>query len=169
MSKTQSETSEKSSISTISEDDRQLLIDLRVNQGKTIQQIADDTGIPRSNVGKILKGVEPAEKPAVDGQRKPPLMAVMIRQEDAAKLYALAIDEGFNSTEDFLEQAMLPWYRVKREFEWKLKVKLEPKKFQMYIESAMNDQARLQQLQEDWAKQLKEKTSILSLPEAAKS
>jgi len=151
----------------------QVLTDLRVNKGKTMRQIADDTGVPLSKVGRLLKGIEPAErlgeqKEQKEQPRQPQYMPIMIRKEDAAKLYALAIDEGYDGVEDFLEKSMLPWYRVKRDFEWKLKIKIEPKQFQLYIQSCMTDSLELQQLKDQWTKQLAKKpestTPIIAVP-----
>ena len=134
-----------------------------------MRQIAEETGMALSKVGTLLKGIEPAKTESAstikeEPPRRPQLMAVMIRQEDAAKIYALAIDEGFNSVEEFLERMMLPWYRVKRDFEWKLKTKIEPKKFQLYIENCMADSLELQQLKEQWTKQLQSKQPGTPMP-----
>jgi hypothetical protein len=132
-------------------------MDLRVNKRKSMREIAEDTGLNLRKVGTLLKGVEPGPDPSGDSKepqqpRQPQYMSITIRQEDAAKLYALAIDEGFNGVEEFLENSMLPWYRVKRDFEWKLNTKIVPKQFQLYIESCMADSLELQQLKEKFTK-----------------
>lgn len=163
MSKEQRTEQAEHSVSGVPDDEEELLqvlTDLRVNKKMNMRQIAHETGLALSKVGKMLKGVgveTESDEKTIDKeppQRKPQYMTIMIRQEEAAKLYALAIDEGFNGVEDFLEKSMLPWYRVKRDFEWKLKTKIQPKQFQLYIETCMTDSLELQQLKEQWSKQL---------------
>lgn len=124
-----------------------LMTNLRL-EGKTMREIAKETGVSLGVVGKHLKGIEPGtnEKANNPELRGPQYVPVMISKEHSAKLYALAIDEGYQSVEEFLEKSMLPWYRVKRDFEWKLRMKVEPKTFQLYLEGAITDSIELSEL-----------------------
>lgn len=157
----------------INEETVKLLTDLRL-QGKTMRDIAKDTGISLGTVGKLLKGVEPGtnEKANKPEQRGPSYVPVMISKEHSAKLYALAIDEGYASVEEFLEKSMLPWYRVKRDFEWKLRIQIVPKQFQLYIEKAMADSLELTTLKERFqeaANQPKQQSGLAAIQGGARN
>ena len=146
----------------VPEDEGELLAfltDLRINKRMTMRQIVEETGVPLARVGRLLKGVEPApEAPPASKEkdqpsRQPQYIQMIIQKEEAAKLFAIAIDEGYSGVEEFLEKSMLPWYRVKRNFEWKLNMKLDPVKFQAFIEQCIADQAELNEIKLRFASQ----------------
>lgn len=157
---TTSEQEQKDVREQIDDETIKLLTDLRI-QGKTMRQISKDTGISLGTVGKLLKGVEAGtnEKANKPEPRGPSYVPVMISKEHSAKLFALAIDEGYASVEEFLEKSMLPWYRVKRDFEWKLRIQIVPKQFQLYIEKAMADSLQLQEIQRQMQEMANKKTT----------
>jgi len=121
---------------------------LRTEKRMTHRQIADELGIALGRVGEMLKGVAasgPMEEPSE--QKKPPqFIPMLISKEHVAKLYALAMDEGFDDVNEWLKLVLLPWYGVKRDFEWKLRIKIVPHEFAAYVETAMTDSIDLKQL-----------------------
>ena len=75
-------------------------------------------------------------------------MPMLISKEHVAKLYALAMDEGFEDVNEWIKANLLPWYSVKRDFEWKLRMKLNPAEFSAFIQTAMTDSIELKALKE---------------------
>jgi len=126
---------------------------LRTEKRMTLRQIADELGIALGTVAGFLKGV-PATGATqeVEPERKtPPFMPMLITRERVAKFYALALDEKFEDVNKWIDEVLLPWYAVKRDFEWKLRIKIVPSEFAAYIETAMADSVELKQMKEHLA------------------
>jgi len=123
---------------------------LRTEKRMTMRQIADELDIPLGKVGDLLKGVpkggveeqEPQKKVSVPSQ----MMPMLITKEYVAKLYAMAMDEGFDDVNAWIKDRLLPWYAVKRDLEWKLRLKIEPKTFTLAFETTMLDSIELKEL-----------------------
>jgi transcriptional regulator with XRE-family HTH domain len=128
---------------------RQTALKLRTENRKTIRDIAEELGIASGKVAGWLKGVPAtgAEEPIAE-KRQPQFMPMLISKEHVAKLYALAMDEGFEEVNDWIKTLLLPWYSVKRDFEWKLRMTVIPHEFAAFIETAMTDSIELKQLKE---------------------
>jgi len=136
----------------MSERDEQLregAIKLRMEQRKTVRQIAEELGISVGKASEYVKGIAASgaldEKPE---KRPPQLMPMLISREHVAKLYALALDEGYDDVNAWLKEKMLPWYGVKRDLEWKLKIPVDPKQFMLSFEAGLIDSLQLKQLKE---------------------
>jgi len=128
---------------------RDAALKLRVEQRKTVRQIAEELGISVGKASEYTKGIAAAgaldEKPE---KRPPQFLPMLVSKEHVAKLYALAMDEGYDDVNNWLKEKLLPWYAVKRDLEWKLKIKVEPKQFSLVFESLMLDGIELKQLKE---------------------
>lgn len=112
----------------------------------TIRQIADELGISLGQAGELLKGVKADGTIEAPVEKKPASLPMLITRENSAKLYALAIDEGFQDVNDWITHVLLPWHKVKRDFEWKLRLKIDPAEFAAFIETAMTDSIELKQM-----------------------
>jgi len=122
---------------------------LRTERRMTFRQIAEELGISLGKVADILKGV-PATgaETQVEEKRPPQLLPMLVSKEHVAKLYALAMDEGYEDVNNWIKAVLLPWHAVKRDFEWKLRMKLNPAEFSAFIQTAMTDSIELKQLKQ---------------------
>ena len=107
MSKEQAEQTSKRPVPDDDEAQRELCMKLRTENGMTMREIRDETGLSLSKIDRFIGGVPAsggqAEKPESPQNQQPQktsggpkYLPIMLRQEDAAKLYALAIDEGYS-------------------------------------------------------------------------
>lgn len=121
---------------------------LRTEKRMTHRQIADELGIALGRVGEMLKGVPASGGDEISEEKKASqqFMPMLVSKEHVAKLYALAMDEGFDDVNEWIKASLLPWYTVKRDFEWKLRVKLNAQEFSTYIQACMIDSIELREL-----------------------
>jgi len=134
------------------EEIKEAAIKLRTEKRRTIREIADELGISLGQAGEILKGVKASGSEEVVAEKKQPqFMPMLISKEHVAKLYALAMDEGYDDVNSWLKDKLLPWYAVKRDLEWKLKINVEPRQFSLVFESLMLDGIELKQLKDQIA------------------
>ena len=123
---------------------------LRTEKRMTHRQIADELGIALGRVGEILKGVlaSGVDESLLEKKSPPQFIPMLVSKEHVAKLYALAMDEGFDDVNEWIKANMLPWYSIKRDFEWKLRVKLNAQEFATYIQACMIDSIELRELKQ---------------------
>lgn len=120
---------------------------LRMEKGLTMREISRETGVSLGKVAEYLKGIPPARTEAPAPEKRPPqFMPMLISKEHVAKLYALAMDEGYDDVNNWLKEKLLPWYAVKRGLEWKLHSKIEPKEFETSFEIFLLDSMELKEL-----------------------
>jgi transcriptional regulator with XRE-family HTH domain len=127
---------------------------LRLDKGMSYRQIAHETGLSLGTIHEYLAGVpkplgkfDKAEGQSTEQQDQPVgAPSRLINPKNAAKLYALGLDEDFDDINKFIEQDLLPWHGVKRDFEWKLRMKLKANEFATYIEACMLDSMELKAL-----------------------
>lgn len=130
----------------IDDETKNLIVTLRVKDGKTMRQIATETGVSVGKVGEICRGV-PAAKEMDEGTRpRVEYVPVMVSKENSAKIYALALSEGYDSADKWLQERLLPWWTVLKDFEWKLRQTLVPSDFAVWLEKTMVDSIELAQL-----------------------
>lgn len=128
------------------------------------RQIMHETGLSLGKIHEYLHGVpkplkeyEKTEGHSTEQEPQfPGAPSRLINPKNAAKLYALGLDEGFEDINRFIEDDLLPWHSVKRDFEWKLRTKLIAAEFGTYLETCMLDSMEL--------KQLKKKLNTMSGP-----
>jgi len=131
----------------ITEELKQQIIALRLKQRMTMRRISEETGLSLGMIGTILKGIPAEGIEEISSQKKSPvLFPMLISKQHAAKLYALAMDEGYDDVNAWIKEKLLPWYAVKRDLEWKLRLKVEPKTFILGFETAMLDSLELKEL-----------------------
>jgi len=122
---------------------------LRTEKRMTIRQIADELGISLGQAGEMLKGIKPDGTEQITTDKKTPqFIPMLISKEYVAKLYAMAMDEGFDDVNDWIKNKLLPWYSAKRDLEWKLRLKIEPRTFILAFESIMLDSIELKELRD---------------------
>lgn len=128
---------------------------LRIDKRLSYREIAHELGLSLGRVGQLLKGVplpilkkaETAPEKKDEGEQTPVSVPSLISPMNASKLFALAMDEGFKDVNTFIDQDLIPWHQVKRDFEWKLQKKpLNAKEFETYIEICMIDSIELRDL-----------------------
>jgi len=128
---------------------RQAALKLRMERRMTVRQIAEELGISVGKVSEYTKGIPASGALDEKAEKRPPqFIPMLISKEHVAKLYALAMDEGYDDVNNWLKEKLLPWYAVKRDLEWKLKIKVEPAQFSLVFESLMIDGIELKQLKE---------------------
>jgi len=128
---------------------REAALKLRMEQRKTVRQIAEELGISVGKASEYVKGIAASGIMEEEPQKRPPqFIPMLISKEHVAKLYALAMDEGYDDVNNWIKDKMLPWYAVKRDLEWKLKIKVVPSQFSLVFESLMIDGIELKQLKE---------------------
>jgi len=133
------------------EEIKRIVISLRMDKAFSYREIAKETGLSLAKISEILKGVPKPlgkfskEDLPKDTQPSQPVPSVISR-EYVGKLYWLAMGEGFDDVNKWIAEVMLPWYAVKRDFEWKLRMKLNPAEFSAFIQTAMTDSIELKQL-----------------------
>ena len=136
------------------EEKKAICMRLRLDKGMSYRQIMHETGISLGKISEYLAGIpKPLGKyDKTEGgsteQEPQPIGAPsrLISPKNAAKLYALALDEGFEDINKFIEEDLLPWHGVKRDFEWKLRLKLNANEFATWIETCMLDSMELKNL-----------------------
>jgi len=122
---------------------------LRTERRMTFRQISEELGISLGKVAEILKGVPATGPEAQTEEKRPPqLLPMLVSKEFVAKLYALAMDEGYEDVNNWIKEVLLPWHAVKRDFEWRLRMKLNPAEFSAFIQTAMTSHIELKQLKE---------------------
>jgi len=122
---------------------------LRTERRMTFRQISEELGISLGKVAEILKGVPATGAETQIPEKRPPqFLPMLVSKEHVAKLYALAMDEGYEDVNAWIKGVLLPWHAVKRDFEWKLRMKLNPAEFSAYIQTAMTDSIELKQLKD---------------------
>jgi hypothetical protein len=125
-----------------------------MDKAMSYREIAKETGLSLAKISEILKGLpkplgkyqKETEGSAEQESQALPVVTRLISHRNVAKLYALALDEGHENMNSFVEQELLPWYQVKRDFEWKLRLKLKASEFAGYIEGCMLDSMELKAL-----------------------
>lgn len=138
---------------------------LRIDKRLNYRDIAKELGVSLGKVSEYLKGValpilkekDIAREVPGDGEKSGLSVHNLISEVRMSKLYALALDEGFTDPNAWIDNILLPWYQIKRNFEWMFKMKINPVEFGAYIEATMIDSIEL--------KQIKERLNKLSLPE----
>jgi len=143
---------------------REAALKLRTERRMTVRQVAEELGISVGKASEYTKGVPALGSMDEKSEKRPPqLMPMLISREYVAKLYALAMDEGYEDVNSWLKDKLLPWYTVKRDLEWKLKIKVEPQQFSLVFESLMIDGIELKQLKEQIANMGGKQTPTTSL------
>jgi transcriptional regulator with XRE-family HTH domain len=146
------------------EDVDELIRQLRMDKGFTYREIAKELKVSVGKVASVLKGLPlPLGKSSGSSasgnseQERSLNIPRLIHPKNAAKIYALALDEGFEDPNKFIVDELIPWHQVKRNFEWKLRMKLNAVEFAAYMENCMLDSMEL--------KALKEKLGQMGAPE----
>ena len=131
----------------IDDETKEVILQLRVEEGKTVREIAKDTGVSIGAAAKILKGIKipknvkeqkEKEDSSEHNERSPvQYVPIQISTQNSSKLFALAMDDGYEDIDEWIKEILLPWLQVRRNFAWKIQIPIEPKKFEQYLEFAI--------------------------------
>jgi hypothetical protein len=129
---------------------------LRIDKRMSYREIAHELGLSLGKVSEYLKGVPlPILKQKDTAPDQPvtkdaPGVSVhhLITEEKMSKLFALALDEGFPDPNLWIDRMLIPWYEIKRRFEWMMRMKLDPLEFGSYIEACMLDSIELRDIKD---------------------
>jgi len=129
---------------------------LRIDKRMSYREITKELGISLGKVSEYLKGIalpilKKSETSPESGEPEKslqPSVHHLISEVRMSKLFALALDEGYEDPNQWIDSMLLPWYGIKRRFEWMLRVKLNPIEFGGYIEGCMLDSIELREIKE---------------------
>lgn len=70
----------------------------------------------------------------------------VIAPEALSSLYALAVQRGYGSLDQFILKVLIPWYGVMMKWEWRTGTNLTPQEFEKYIDDTSKKSALLDQI-----------------------
>lgn len=69
----------------------------------------------------------------------------LVQPDTLSSLYALAVQRGFPSLDEFILTEVIPWYGVKMSWEWRTNTRITPREFERFIDDVSRKSALLEQ------------------------
>ena len=129
-------------------------------EGLQKQEICRLVGVGMNVVNAATKGIPPGKDPAAGvlkrlQEQKPEVLVsrqlvvtspAAPSQEANSSLYALAVQKGFRTIDEFIFNELVPWYAVKMEWEFRAHKRISPEEFLVFLDEVTRKSIKFDEL-----------------------